>query len=72
MSKNKYSVVGCILIFIVTVLICTRFSYGTLWIDYIGKSSTVSFWLNMLTLAVYTAVFIIGIVFIKKAKTKNR
>lgn len=71
MSKNKYSVIGCILIFIVTVLICTRFSYGTLWIDYIGKSNTADFWLNVLTIAVYSAVFIIGVVLIRKGKDKK-
>ena len=68
MSKKLYKIIGCILIFVVTVLICGRFSYGTLWINYLGKSANENFWLNALTLFTYTAVFVVGIVLVRKGK----
>ena len=68
MSKKMFTYAGFILIFIVTVLICERFSYGTLWINYLGKSTAENFLLNILTLAIYAVMFIIGIVFLKKGK----
>ena len=72
MSKKMFTYAGFVLIFIVTVLICERFSYGTLWIEYIGKSAAENFWYNMLTLAIYTVMFVIGIVFIRKGKDKKQ
>ncbi len=68
MSKKMFTYAGFVLIFIVTVLICERFSYGTLWIIYSGATAMENFLYNMLTWVIYAALFAIGIVFLRKGK----